>query len=257
MRPAVLPEVIDVMIKWQLNWLSRVTRRRVLRRAQTSRYRAAGHRGQHSIDLSLGVWARRFDLIIIDECHLLPPGGEGMYQSFLAEARVINPLVRLIGLTATPFRMDSGLICGPDKLLSDICFEAGIRELIRDNYLCPLISKAGQQKADLSELHIRRGEFIASEVDAAMDQDDLVRAACTEIVEATRNRQAVLIFASGIEHGAHICTVLSRDHDIHCGFVCGDTPSAKRVELLARFRGEQSTDCSSGSHSSTSAMSAC
>jgi DNA repair protein RadD len=181
----------------------------------------------------------RFDLIIVDECHLLPPDGEGMYQSFLADARVINPQVRLIGLTATPFRLDSGLICGPDNLLNDICFEAGIRELIRDGYLCPLVSKAGQQKADLSSLHIRRGEFLASEVDAAMDRDELVRAACEEIVAATKDRNACLIFASGVVHGRHICDVLRAEHNIECGFVCGETPSAERAELLARFRREQ------------------
>lgn len=180
----------------------------------------------------------RFDLIIVDECHLLPPDGEGMYQSFLADARVINPDVRLIGLTATPFRLDSGLICGPDNLLKDVCFEAGIRELIRDGYLCPLVSKAGQQKADLSSLHIRRGEFLASEVDAAMDRDELVRAACTEIVEATGDRNACLIFASGVAHGQHICDVLQTEHNIECGFVCGETPAAERAELLARFRRE-------------------
>jgi DNA repair protein RadD len=181
----------------------------------------------------------RFDLIIVDECHLLPPDGEGMYQSFLADARVINPHVRLIGLTATPFRLDSGLICGPENLLNDICFEAGIRELIRDGYLCPLVSKAGQQKADLSNLHVRRGEFLACEVDAAMDRDELVRAACTEIIAATRDRNACLIFASGVAHGRHICDVLRVEHNIECGFVCGDTPSAERAELLARFRREQ------------------
>lgn len=181
----------------------------------------------------------RFDLIIVDEAHLLPPDGDGMYRSFLSDARVINPHVRLIGLTATPYRLDSGLIYGPDNLLTDICFEAGIRELIRDGYLCPLVSKAGQQKADLSSLHIRRGEFLASEVDAAMDRDELVRAACAEIVATTQDRNACLIFASGVAHGRHICDVLRDEHNIECGFVCGETPSAERAELLARFRREQ------------------
>ena len=32
-----------------------------------------------------------FDLIIIDEAHMIPPDGEGMYQQFLADAKVINP----------------------------------------------------------------------------------------------------------------------------------------------------------------------
>lgn len=58
----------------------------------------------------------RFDLILADECHLLPPDGEGMYQTFLKDAKVVNPHVRLIGFTATPYRLKSGMLCGKDHL---------------------------------------------------------------------------------------------------------------------------------------------
>ena len=54
-------------------------------------------------------------MIIVDEAHLIPPGGEGMYQQFLADAKVINSKMRVIGLTATPFRLKSGMICGPER----------------------------------------------------------------------------------------------------------------------------------------------
>ena len=40
----------------------------------------------------------RFDLILIDEAHMIPTGGsggEGMYRQFLADAKVVNPHVRL------------------------------------------------------------------------------------------------------------------------------------------------------------------
>jgi len=40
-----------------------------------------------------------FDLIVIDEAHLIPPDGEGMYQSFLTETKLMNPKVRIVGLT--------------------------------------------------------------------------------------------------------------------------------------------------------------
>ena len=63
-----------------------------------------------------------FDVILIDESHLLPPDGEGMYRTFLAEAKVVNPNVRLVGLTATPYRMSTGMICGPDNLLNHVCY---------------------------------------------------------------------------------------------------------------------------------------
>jgi len=180
----------------------------------------------------------RFDLVIVDEAHLIPADGDGMYRTFLAEARVVNPQLRVIGLTATPFRLDSGPICTPDGILNHVCYEVGIRELIRDGYLCPLITKAGQHKADFDSLHVRGGEFVASEVEKLMDQTRLVSAACSEIVALTQDRHSVLVFTSGVTHGKHVAKVLAEMSGQECGFICGDTPAGERAELIARFRGE-------------------
>jgi DNA repair protein RadD len=179
-----------------------------------------------------------FDLIIVDEAHLIPTSGDGMYRQFLADAKAVRPTVRVIGLTATPFRLDSGSICSTDHFLNAICYEIGVKELIRDGYLCPLITKAGLTKVDTSELHVRAGEFVAEEVERLMDQDNLVVAACREIVSHTRDRKKCLIFAAGVAHGRHIIDVLRHEHGIDCGFVCGDTPSSERADLIARFRDE-------------------
>ena len=45
-----------------------------------------------------------FDLVVIGEAHMIPPEGDGMYRTLLAGLKEINPQVRIIGLTATPFR---------------------------------------------------------------------------------------------------------------------------------------------------------
>lgn len=177
-----------------------------------------------------------FDLIMVDEAHLIPREGDGMYRKFLADALVVNPNVRIVGFTATPFRLKTGPICTPEGFLNRVCYEVGVRELIRDNYLCPLVTKAGRVKADTSALHVRAGEFVADEVEDLMDQETLVRAACAEIVEHTHDRHARLIFASGVNHGRHIVDVLAHQHDIECGFVCGATPSAERDVTLDRFK---------------------
>ena len=108
-----------------------------------------------------------------------------MYRTFLADTKAVNPNVRLIGLTATPYRMSTGLICSSENLLNHVCYEVGVRELIVQGFLCPLKSKAGKRKVDTSSLHIRGGEFIAGEVEALMDNDAVVSAACREIVEQT------------------------------------------------------------------------
>lgn len=177
-----------------------------------------------------------FDLIIVDEAHTIPPDGEGRYRSFLKEALIVNPHLRLIGLTATPYRMSSGMICAPDNLLTDVCFEVGVRELIVQGYLCPLKSKAGRQKADTSSLHLRGGEFIANEVEALMDQGALVSSACSEIIEQTASRNSVLIFAAGVSHARHIQQTLQERARQEVGLVTGDTPAGERAELLARFK---------------------
>lgn len=177
-----------------------------------------------------------FDLVLVDEVHMLAPDGDGMYRQFLGDAKVINPNLRIVGFTATPFRLKSGPICTPDGFLNHICYEVGVRELIVGGYLCPLVTKAGKAKADTSGLHIRAGEYVAGEVEDLMDQDALVQAACAEIVEQTRDRHAVLIFSSGVQHGEHIVSVLKDQHGIDCGFVTGETPTDERDDLLQRFR---------------------
>jgi DNA repair protein RadD len=159
-----------------------------------------------------------------------------MYQTFLNDARVVNPNIRLIGLTATPYRMATGMICEPDHLLNEICYEVGVKELIVQGWLCSLRTKAGREKVDTDGLHVRAGEFIQSETEALMDQDKLVRSACEEIVGYTRDRHTCLIFASGIDHARHICEVLRAEHHVSCETVFGETPSRERDAVLERFR---------------------
>jgi DNA repair protein RadD len=178
-----------------------------------------------------------FDLALIDEAHLLSENDDSMYRRFLQELRLIAPHFRLCGLTATPYRLSSGLIYGSQRMFSDVCYDISIRDLISQGYLSPLVSKAGRAKVDTRELHVRGGEFVADEVERLVDQDGVVDAACREIIDYTRDRQACLIFAASVKHGQHIVRVLKDQHDVECGFITGLTPRDERDELLARFRG--------------------
>jgi len=177
------------------------------------------------------------DLVIVDEAHLIPPDGEGMYRRFLADAQDLCDHQRVIGLTATPYRMKTGTICGPESVLHEVCFEAGVRELIVQGYLCPLKSRAGKAVADTSDIHVRGGEFVAGELEDRMDEDGLVEAACAEVVGATADRRSVLLFCSGVRHGEHVVRVLREKHGVECGFVEGGTPARERDALIARFKG--------------------
>jgi len=177
----------------------------------------------------------RFDLVIIDEAHCIPPDGDGMYRTLIAGLKETNPALRIIGLTATPFRMTSGPICAPENVLNSVCYEIGVRELIVQGYLCPLVSKAGREKADTSDLHVRAGEYVASEVETLMDTDLLVESACREILDYTRDRKACLIFTSGVRHGTHVTETLRR-MGANVEAVFGETLDFERDTTLREFR---------------------
>jgi DNA repair protein RadD len=184
------------------------------------------------------------NLVLVDEAHLIPPGtdGDGMYQQFLTDCQVVNPDVRVVGLTATPFRMKSGMICEPGSFLNEICYEVGVRELIADGYLCPPVSKNSTNSVDTSKLHIRAGEFIESEMEALLDVEAHVIAACDEIMERAADRQSILIFAASVRHGLHIQRVIQDRHKQECGFISGNTPDNERRTLIKRFKGEPTGD---------------
>lgn len=177
----------------------------------------------------------KFDLIIVDEAHLIPEKGDGMYRNFLRRMKDKNPELRVIGLTATPYRMTSGPICDPDSVLNKICFEVGVKELLQQGFLCPLRSKASRQEIDASGLHTRAGEFIESEVDKLMNTGDLVAQACAEIISYARERKTVIIFCCSIGHAQNVLAHI-RKHDSTAEAVFGDTLPAFRAEILERFK---------------------
>lgn len=175
-----------------------------------------------------------FNLILIDEAHLIPPDGEGMYRTFLQDARVVNPGVRLIGLTATPYRLGSGLIYGEDCLFSDVCYTVGVRELINDGFLSPLVSKRAIG-CDTSGLHMRGGDYIESEVTALQMQ--VIDDAVSEVLAYTQERKSILLFCAGIAHATEVCNrIMAAGHAVD--MIDGETPDHERAALIARFRGE-------------------
>ncbi|MBQ3807390.1 MAG: DEAD/DEAH box helicase family protein [Kiritimatiellae bacterium] len=179
-----------------------------------------------------------FDLVMIDEVHMVPPDGEGRYRTFLEAAKRVNPRVRLVGWTATPYRTQGGLICKPENLLNEVCYEIGVKELINRGYISNITARAGKVKANTEGLHIRAGEFVAEDVEKLMGEDRLVTSACQEIVELTKDRQSCLIFCTSIAHCKKVAAQIAKFSGEECAVVTGDTPDLEREETIRRLRGE-------------------
>ena len=179
------------------------------------------------------------DLVLIDEAHLIPGDTSTMYRRFLDGLARINPALKVIGLTATPFRVDSGMLHeGQNALFTDIAYEAPVRDLIDAGYLSPLVSKQPATRLDVSKVGTRAGDFIQRDLAAAVDQEAITRAAVTEIIEHGRERKSWLAFCSGVEHARHVAEEFGRQ-GIICSTIFGDTPKEERDAIIAAFkRGE-------------------
>ena len=182
---------------------------------------------------------RECDLVLIDEAHLIPRSSNTMYRRFLDGLTRVNPLLKVIGFTATPYRLDSGLLHqGDGAIFTDIAFEVSVRDLIDQGYLSRLVSKHMTTQLEVGGVGTRGGEFIARELHAAVDRHDLTERAVAEIVAYGQDRRSWLVFCSGVAHAEHVRDAI-RAHGMSCETIVGETPSAVRDARIEAFkRGE-------------------
>ncbi|MTH96662.1 DEAD/DEAH box helicase [Roseibium sp. RKSG952] len=178
-----------------------------------------------------------FDLLLIDEAHLIPRNTATMYGRFISDCLTINASMPVCGLTATPYRLDSGrLDRGEDRLFDKIVYDANVRDLIEDGYLANLISKATVARIDTSKVHIRGGEFKADELEAAAL--DVVEAAVAEIVTMGEDRAGWLAFCTGVDHAVQVRDLI-RQAGYSCEAVTGETPKGERDRILTAYKARQ------------------
>jgi DNA repair protein RadD len=176
------------------------------------------------------------DLVLIDEAHLVPGAGEGMYRKFLDNLRRSSPDLRVAGFTATPFRMDSGRLDeGKDRLFDEIVYSYGIRDGIENGFLSPLISKATLVLLSVAGVAKQGGEFVGKALEAAVDIDSLTKAAVSELAELGADRRSWLIFCAGVKHAHHVAEAI-RALGISCQTITGETPTHERTRAIADFK---------------------
>ena len=177
----------------------------------------------------------RRHLVIIDEAHLTPKSDDGMYRQFLSELGTYNPKLKVVGLTATPYRLDSGRLWGKSELFSHLCYRADIRKLIDEGHLCNLVNKPSSVVYDTSGLHTRLGEFVRREMEDLFSDQTLAVAACKELITKADGRRSVLVFCSGVNHAESVTEILSEMTGERVDCVTGETPALLREASLADF----------------------
>jgi len=181
--------------------------------------------------------AGRFDRVIIDECHLVSTDPKTMYGQLLAGIREVNPDVQLIGLSATPWRMDGPLIGA--GLFEDEVYSAGTPEafsrLLGDGYLSPLV--AGPVSViDMEGVKLAAsGDY--SEESASHKVEPLLPDLVPQMLRDAAGRKKGIIFAPTVRC-AQLIVGLLKQHGETCGIVTGETPKGERAALINAFRNQ-------------------
>jgi DNA repair protein RadD len=175
------------------------------------------------------------DLVIIDECHMVSHKDEGSYRTLIAELLAINPNMRVVGLTATPYRLGHGMITDKPALFDALITPVTIEELIARGYLSTLRSKLTKARQSTDGVHKRGGEYIESELQAAVDTHDQNQAIVGEVIRMGSERKAWLFFCAGVVHAHHVKDVLI-EHGIVAECITGDTSKTERERILAEYK---------------------
>lgn len=147
---------------------------------------------------------KRATHIIVDEAHLIPPDGEGMYHTFID---AIDAPV--IGLTATPFRLGSGYLHkGKNKLFDKLVYDVDIVKLIQQGHLSPLLTKGSKHEMSTEGIKKIGNEFSSKQLEEKFDKFEKTRDIVGELVKYKEERKSWLLFAIGIEHAEHIAEQL-------------------------------------------------
>lgn len=185
----------------------------------------------------------KVDLIFVDEAHLISPRDATMYKKFFAALREVNPYLKIIGLTATPYRLGYGSIVKEDPeddaLFDKVTFDATTPDafnwFLDQGYLLPVVPKRTKMELDISGVGKRGGEFIAKELQNAVNRDDATLRALEEALEVGEDRNSWLVFCSGIEHAMDTASMLN-DMGIPCGCIHSKLDPKERDEIIEKFK---------------------
>jgi len=179
----------------------------------------------------------KVDFLIIDEAHLISTKTSTQYHAMIAALRVVNPDMRLIGLTATPYRLGQGFLTeGDDALFTSVCYQTDIVRLIKAGWLAHITTGYATATIDLDGIIIRAGDYAANDLELASDVDKINDAVAADVAKALgAGRTSALVFGTSVAHACRLRNSL-RMAGVSCETITGATPRGERDHLIAAFK---------------------
>lgn len=186
-----------------------------------------------------------FAMVVIDECHGITPTVKEIIYSIARK----NPRLRVVGMTATPYRMFDGYIFRQwpdgnpvaedqtrDPYFSACVYRITAPYLIEQGYLTrPVVGKTSGDHYDTLDMKLNaRGQFDAADVDRAyVGQGRKTASIIADVVAQSRDRQGVMIFAATVQHAKECLESLPPELS---AIVTGETKMKDRTEIIKDFK---------------------
>ncbi|MBT6033831.1 MAG: DEAD/DEAH box helicase [Kordiimonadaceae bacterium] len=178
------------------------------------------------------------NIVLVDEAQGMSRDANSMYGELLGDLRARNPKMKLCGLTATPYRMKCGMLHkGKDAMFKDIVYDYGIGQAVAEGYLVSPRTKQTNLTLNIDGVGKRGGEFIAGQLETAVDIDSTTKAAITETIDyaGIHNLGSWIVFGAGIKHCNSIRDEL-RTQGIAAEMVTSKTSPKERDLIFQAFK---------------------
>ena len=199
-----------------------------------------------SVARNLPRFSEPVSLVIIDECHRVGEEEDSQYHQLIGHLKSHNPALKILGLTATPYRLGLGYIYNyhyrgmvrttEPRFFADCIFELPLRQMIKQGYLTPpRLIDAPAVHYDFSRLLPREnGLFSDADIERELKRQTRVTPHIVrQIIEYAQDRQGVMIFAATVEHAREVTGLLP---DGTAALITGETPLPERDRLIDAFK---------------------
>ena len=191
--------------------------------------------------------------IIIDEAHGVTPTMLELVkqvQEYEVNGAKPNENVRVIGMTATPYRTGTGYIyakdcTGENEILHDdskardpyysrLLYRVSAGELVEQGYLTKPVIGETDEHYDTSNLETdRNGSFTAASVAKAFNGNTKTERIVNKVMSFAESRKGVMFFAATISHAEEIASYLP-SHDVRV--ITGKLKKADREKFINDFK---------------------
>jgi DNA repair protein RadD len=178
--------------------------------------------------------------IIIDECHLVSPKDATMFRALIEGIRQHTPAVRVIGLSATPYRLKMGHLTEEGGIFNHLAIDMttveSFQHFLNNGWLSKLLPTKTIVAMNVDGLKTTAGDYQLADMDARYSADiEASTGALEEAVRLAAGRKKWLVFTTGVKH-SELCAQLLNKLGVKASAVHSKLHKDEQAHRIRQFR---------------------